>query len=116
MYDDAVREYNISAALNGFPPERLAQMNAAYAKAGWKAYVEAVLEHTLQLSKNKTPPFVIAGYYARLGRKDEAIAWLQKGYEERDFGMTFLAVDYEFDSLRSDPRFVELLRKIGLPE
>src|SRR5687767_14620080 len=116
MYDDAVREYNISAALNGFPSERLAQMNEAYTKSGWKAYVQAVLEHTLQLSKNKTPPFVIAGYYARLGRKDEAIAWLQKGYEERDFGMTFLAVDYEFDSLRSDPRFIELLRKIGLPE
>jgi hypothetical protein len=58
----------------------------------------------------------MAGYYVRLGRKEEAIASLQKGYEERDFRMTMLAVDFGFDSLRSDPRFKDLLRKMKLPE
>lgn len=51
-----------------------------------------------------------------LGQKEEAIAWLQQAYEQRDFRMTTLSVDFGFDSLRSDPRFVELERKIGLPE
>ena len=57
-----------------------------------------------------------ATYCARLGQKDEAIAWLQRGYEERDFRMTMISVAWEFDNIRSDPRFVELVRKIGLPQ
>ena len=54
--------------------------------------------------------------YARLGRKDEAISWLEKGYEERDFRMTLISVSFEFDGIRSDPRFKELVRRVGLPE
>ena len=69
-----------------------------------------------QTLREKIHPFVMAGYYTRLGQKEEAIAWLQKGYEERDFRMTMLAVGFGFDSIRSDPRFVELVRKMGLPE
>ena len=116
MYDKAVGEYNKSAALSGFPPDQLAKMNEAYAKSGWKAFVQAVLDYALHDRKTKTSPFVMAGYYTRLGQKEEAIAWLQKGYEQRDFRMIMLSVDFGFDSLRSDPRFVELVRKIGLPE
>jgi hypothetical protein len=59
---------------------------------------------------------VVASYYARLGDKEQTLARLQKGYEERDFRMTLLSVAFEFDYLRSDPRFKELLRRIGLPE
>ncbi len=59
---------------------------------------------------------MIARYYARLDRKDEALQWLEKGFEERDFRMTVLSVSFEFDNLRSDPRFRELIRRIGLPE
>jgi serine/threonine-protein kinase len=116
MYDEAVREYSKSAAVSGFPPDQLARMNEAYAKSGWKAYVQAVLDYAVHDRKTATPPFVMAGYYVRLGRKEEAIASLQKGYEERDFRMTMLAVDFGFDSLRSDPRFKDLLRKMKLPE
>jgi hypothetical protein len=67
-------------------------------------------------SGNKSAPFVIAGFYARLGKKEEALAWLQKGYEERDFRMRFLSVHFEFDAFRSDPRFNGLVRKLGLPQ
>jgi hypothetical protein len=59
---------------------------------------------------------VIATFYAKLGRNDEAIRWLEKGYEERDFRMTLLSVAFEFDGLRGDPRFRELVRRMGLPE
>jgi serine/threonine-protein kinase len=115
MYDQAVAQYIKSAALSGFPPEQLAKMNEVYAKSGWKAFVQATLDHA-QRDRTQTPPFVTAGYYLRLGQKDEAIAWLQKAYEQRDFRMTMLSVDFGFDSIRSDPRFVELVRKVGLPE
>ncbi|HEY8410412.1 MAG TPA: protein kinase [Pyrinomonadaceae bacterium] len=115
MYDDAVREYTTAAAVNLVPPEALAKMNDAYAKSGWKAYVQTALEETA-IGKNRNPPFVVATFYARIGKNDEALAWLQKGYDERDFRMTLLSVSFEFDGLRSDPRFKELVRRVGLPE
>lgn len=116
MYGEAVRAYDKSAVLSGFPPDQLAKMNDAYVKSGWKAYVQAVLNYAVNDRRTKTPAFVMAGYYTRLGQKEEAIAWLEKAYEQRDFRMTMLSVDFGFDTLRSDPRFQELVRKIGLPE
>ena len=68
------------------------------------------------IEAQSVPPFVVASVYARLDRKDEAIAWLEKGYEERDSRMPLIGVAFEFDSLRSDPRFRDLVRRIGLPE
>jgi TolB-like protein/Tfp pilus assembly protein PilF len=116
MYDEAVVAYTMSGKLSGVPHTELAQMNEAFAKSGWKGFVQANLDRTLQDPKRKTPPYVVAGFYARLGRREEALAMLQKGYEDRDFRMTLLSVDYEFDSFRSDPRFAGLVRKMGLPQ
>ena len=53
--------------------------------------------------------------YAALGDNDKAIDYLEKGYEERAFQMQFLKIDPRWDKLRDDPRFQELLKKIGLP-
>jgi len=57
-----------------------------------------------------------AGIYAGLGDKDEAFRLLEKGYEERSAGMVYLAADSLWDSVRSDPRYTDLLRRIGLPQ
>jgi len=56
----------------------------------------------------------IAGLHAILGEKEQALTWLQKAYEERAGGITFIKVNPTFDGLRSDPRFQELLRRVGL--
>ena len=114
MYDQAVEAYSRSALVSGMPAELVAKMKDVYKQSGWKAYVQANLE--AQTPGNRLPPFVIATLYARLGRNDEAIASLQRGYEERDFRMTLMSVSIELDSLRSDPRFKELIRRMGLPE
>lgn len=66
--------------------------------------------------ERRFPPFVIATFYARVNKKDEALAWLEKGYEERDFRMTLLSTSFEFDRFRSDPKFKEIVRRMGLPE
>jgi tetratricopeptide (TPR) repeat protein len=58
----------------------------------------------------------IAGVYARLGEKDRAFQWLDQGYQNRDFFMTFVKTDPAMDPLRSDPRFAALLKKIGFPQ
>ena len=116
LYDEAVREYTTAGAVNLVPPEVLGKMNDAYHKSGWQAYVQTAAQELVERRTNKPPPFVVATYYARIGDKEQTYAWLQKGMEERDFRMTLLAVSFEFDALRSDPRFQGFVRKVGLPE
>jgi serine/threonine-protein kinase len=61
-----------------------------------------------------TVPLLLARIHAALGEKDEAMALLQKVYDDRSESIVWLKVDPTFDSLRKDPRFVELMRKAGL--
>jgi len=70
------------------------------------------------LKTQKKPPdaLFLASANARLGRNDQALAWLEKAREQRaDLQMVFLAVDPGFDRLRSDPRFDAFLHRVGLP-
>jgi hypothetical protein len=52
--------------------------------------------------------------YAQLGERDQAFAWLEKAFEERDYLMATLKVDPVWESFHSDPRFTDLLRRVGL--
>jgi hypothetical protein len=54
--------------------------------------------------------------YARLGEKDQAFEWLEKAYAEHADGLVHLKEELAFDSLRSDPRYADLLRRVGLPQ
>jgi serine/threonine-protein kinase len=58
----------------------------------------------------------IASVYAGLGDKEETLAWLEEGYKERSFQMQFLKVEPRWDFLRDDPRFVDLVQRIGFPQ
>ena len=60
------------------------------------------------------PAFNIAIAYEGLSDKDAAIQWLEKAYKERFWGMILLKTDPRWDSLRSDPRFQDLMRRVGL--
>ena len=113
MYDQAVIYFAISGELAGLSPEILEDVNQVYAKSGWKAYLEKSLEHMLAQPRNRFPPFLIATQYARLAQKEETLSSLQQAYEERDFRVRHVIVMFEFDNLRSDPRFVELVQKLG---
>ena len=114
MYQEAlakVREAPESAALNvtGMP-------GYVYAVSGHTAEAKRELEELKRLRKTEYIPAVSLAYIcAGLGEKDEALMWLEKGFEERAFQMQFLKLDPRFDNLRDDPRFKELLRKIGFP-
>lgn len=59
---------------------------------------------------------MIATLYADLGDKDQAFRWLNTAYEERDWLLEGLRTNFQLDPLRSDPRFAELVRKVGLPQ
>jgi serine/threonine-protein kinase len=117
MYDEAVAEYTKSQGISIIPPEKIQQLKDVYAKSGWRAYLQMSIDLLIPDSQRTLfPPFAIATFYARLGNNDEAMKWLEKGYEERDFRITLISVSPEFDGLRSDPRFRELIRRMGLPE
>jgi hypothetical protein len=60
--------------------------------------------------------YQIATLYADLDDKDRAFKWLNTAYQERDFNLLSLKTDFQLDTLHSDPRFAELVRKVGLPQ
>jgi serine/threonine protein kinase/tetratricopeptide (TPR) repeat protein len=85
----------------------------AYAFAGRKS--EAHKELKEYLNAPYVDPWMVAGIYAGLGEKDKAIEWLERAYKDRSPNITLLKVDPWFDSLRSDPRFQDLLRRMNFP-
>ncbi len=61
------------------------------------------------------PPEWIAELYAHAGDKEGALEWLEKAYQDRNIAMVFLSVNPTWDSVRDDPRFQDLLRRMNLP-
>ena len=73
-------------------------------------------ELKLSSEQRYVPPYNIAVTYAGLGDKDQALAWLEKAYYERSVWLPWLKVDPQLNSLRSDARFVDLVRRVALPQ
>jgi eukaryotic-like serine/threonine-protein kinase len=116
MFDKAIAELERARALSGNNPMPLAQLGAVYGFSGRKAHAEKVLKELRELSKRGyVSPFLLAAVYVGLGEREQAINWLEKAYEERDSLLPWIKVSPIFDSLRSDPRFQDLLRRMGLP-
>ena len=116
-YDEAIAEFRQVLNMTGGKPLGLLSLAHAYAAAGRRAEAEKILAELREQSKLRfISPGLVAAVYAALGDKDEAFAWLEKGEKERDGILARLKVDSRFDSLRSDPRFTDLIRRIGLQE
>jgi serine/threonine protein kinase/tetratricopeptide (TPR) repeat protein len=109
--DEAVRGLEIAGEV-----EDAQALRRGFTEAGCLGAARRGFERDKERAKNE---FVAAEHFAadylRLGNKEEALRSLEKGYLERDSGMTYLAVDPLYDPLRSDPRFQALLRRMNLP-
>ncbi|MGI8567374.1 MAG: protein kinase domain-containing protein [Pyrinomonadaceae bacterium] len=117
LYEEAIAEYQKAIPLSGDSPDELASLGNAYALSGKRREAQAVIDDLKERSKRRyISPTIIAFIYAGLSEKDEAFAQLDKAYDGRDFILVFLKVDPTFDRLRSDPRFAELVRRVGLPQ
>ena len=115
-YLQAVETYGKMARLGQMPPSEIARTEEIFRRSGWKAYLEASIPQLEQNAiRGQVPAFVIGSFYARLGKSDEAMKWLQKAYDDRDFRVLMIGVSFEFDPLRKDPRFIDLSKRLGLP-
>ena len=111
MLDKAFEQYLKSAAIVGGTAEVMA-LKDAYATSGVRGYYRKQLD--LEMAKASPSTYTIAALYARLDEKEQAFEWLQKATEERSNELTYLKVSPVFDNLRSDPRFGDLMKHVGL--
>jgi TolB-like protein/Tfp pilus assembly protein PilF len=115
-----VEKGNLQKAIDQFRaigdlPHVLGHLGNAYARAGEIENANQMIARLrVHVKKEGLGAYEIALVYAGLGNKDEAFAWLEKSFPVRDKGLTFLKVDPCVDPLRSDPRFQNLLRRVGL--
>jgi adenylate cyclase len=115
MYEDAIAEAQKARELSGDGPREIAELGYAYAVAGKKGEARKVLNELSELSKVKfVPSYPKALIYAGLGEKDQAFSLLEEAYKERSQGLVNLKVSPLWDSLRSDSRFADLMRRVGL--
>jgi eukaryotic-like serine/threonine-protein kinase len=114
--DEALEELNTAFKL-GASPYAAAYLGYVQALDGRRADAE-LLVHAMveQFTQRYVSPHHIAIVYVGLGHKDQAFEWLEKAYEHREEILVFLNVDPTWDSLRDDPRFRDLVRRVGLAQ
>jgi TolB-like protein/DNA-binding winged helix-turn-helix (wHTH) protein len=114
---EAIHEYLKFENLARADPQRIARLQAAFAKDGARGYWQRNLEDYRESAGSRYSPAVLAaGMCLRIGEKDRAFELLEKGFRQRDDLMINLNVDPVFDSIRTDPRFQDLVRRVGFPE
>ena len=111
---NAVAEYQTARQLND-DPSVVASLGRAFAGSGKKDEALRMLEQLKEFARQRyVSAYSFALVYAALGGKDQAFQWLEKSYQDRAFDLAFLKVDPLLDNLRSDPRFADLVRRVGL--
>ena len=111
-WEKAARLYNDSEAM-----ALVEAVKQEYAKSGYRGATKRLVAlQEEQAKRTYFDPARIAGNYALLGEKDRAFSWLEKAYREKSGGLQFIKSAPAFDSLRSDPRYADLLKRMGLPQ
>jgi serine/threonine protein kinase/tetratricopeptide (TPR) repeat protein len=97
-------------------PWVVANLGRAFAVAGKRPEAQTVLSQLKQVSRRRfVSAYDVATIYAALGEKDQAFLWLEKALQERAEWLVYLKVEPQVDILRADPRFQDMLRRVGLP-
>jgi len=114
MYPEAVATFQKAVSLSG-GTKMVSELGYTYALSGRNDEAEKELKKLLRLSKRQyVSPYEIALIYVGLGEKDSALTWLERAAEDRAWESICLQVEPKFDRFRSDSRFTELVRRIGL--
>jgi len=113
-FAEAIAECEKARGLND-DPAVLSYLSRAYALSGNREEAMKLMAQLHELARQRyVPAYGFAFPYAALGDKDQAFQWLERSLQDRAWEITYLKVDPAMDSLRSDPRFNELVRRVGL--
>jgi TolB-like protein/Tfp pilus assembly protein PilF len=116
MDEKAVEMYARLIGLSGGDAAMFPDMKRTFATGGRAAVIRSLIELQSNPATPGYSPSDVAQLYSTLGDKDKAFFWLNKAYEERAVRLIYLRVEPEYDPLRTDPRYVELVRRIGFPQ
>jgi serine/threonine-protein kinase len=112
---EGIQELEKAKAIESTPLP-ISNLGYAYAKAGRKEDARKLISELKEQAKSRyVAAYSLAVIYAGLNEKDEAFAWLEKAYQARSYWVIWIKVDPKMDNLRSDPRFLNLMGRIGLP-
>lgn len=123
LFEEAITEHQKHFLLNGTPSDfvekEAAEWRAAFKRDGengyWRKHIQ-ILERIRAEKRNPSPPVsVIASMYVQIGDKDKAFSLMEEAFQEREVELLRIKTFPAWASIRSDPRFVELERRIGLP-
>lgn len=114
MYPQAIAEYQKAIGIDGETTSAQCYLGYALAQSGKRSEAHAILDK-LKNTKEYVSPAELAMIYVGLGDKEGAIAALERAYAAHDLQMQYLKVDPHYDSLRAEPRFQDLVRRVGLP-
>jgi len=117
MYEQAIAEFQKAINISANSSHIRAELGHAYAVAGKSREALEILDNLKGLSKEMyISAYDVAAILIGLGQKDQAFEWLENAYEDRSEALRYLKVDPRLDSLRSDSRFADLVRRVGLTE
>jgi TolB-like protein/Tfp pilus assembly protein PilF len=116
MYEEALAEFRKEKSVSkGFNPQAECYIGVTYVRMEKKDKAQQVLDNLIEQSnKEYVPPYFVAILYFALEEKDLGFKWLEKAYEDRTIGLAMLKITQAYDSVRSDPRFITLIKKVGL--
>jgi TolB-like protein/predicted Ser/Thr protein kinase len=115
MYDKSMEARERELMLFG-QSEQATELKRVYASSGIKGVRQWLITQESDPAKPAYRPTDVAVNYALMGDKDHAFLWLEKAYQQRASELIFLKSDLEWENLRSDPRYDDLLRRIGFPQ
>jgi tetratricopeptide (TPR) repeat protein len=115
MFHEAVGEYLEGFRRQAYAADKIAELSKAFAKSGIKGFWQKLIEQFKAVPETAQDKSTIASIYAALSEKDQTFEWLEKAYAEHSDGLLHLK-SWGFDFLRSDPRYADLLRRVGLPQ
>jgi serine/threonine-protein kinase len=114
-YEEGIAALKKANTLSTGNPHFVSALGHAYAVSGQRDEAMKILDRLKELAQQRyVSPHEMAILYAGLGEKEQAFVWLEKAYAERSWRLPNLKVEPRFDGLRSDPRFADLVRRVGL--
>ena len=124
MFEEAINEQRIYSLLVQTPPatveKEIAEWREAFRingeKGYWSKYIENLEKRSAQPGNSSTPLTIIATLYVQVGEKEKVFSLLEEAYQKREVELLQIKKDPAWKSMLSDPRFIELEKRIGIPQ